>query len=232
MKIKQFNYSSDNLGYLIYGEKTAIAIDGGAVDEMVSFLDSHNLALAFATHTHNHPDHTSGTKRLVEKTGSRLVEHGLLMAEKTIDLEGGRVEVIHTPGHTEDSVVFHAENFLVTGDTLFNGTIGNCFSGDLKRFYHSIKTLLSFPGETLIYAGHDYVDYSMAFAAIIEPDNPGIDRYLKKYDAHLVRSTLNDELMANPYLRFNDEQMISVLKKRGDLHSTEYQRWESIMSIS
>ena len=232
MKIKQFKYSSDNLGYLIYGEKTAMAIDGGAADEMAAFIDAQNLTLAFATHTHTHPDHTSGTKRLVEKTGSRVVDHRVLMAQKTIDLDGGRVGVIHTPGHTDDSAVFFAENFMVTGDTLFNGTIGNCFSGNLKRFYESIKSLMAFPGDTLIYAGHDYVEYAMAFAAIIEPDNPGMARYLKKYDANRVRSTINDELTANPYLRFNDKEMISVLKKQGRLHSTEYQRWESIMSIS
>jgi hydroxyacylglutathione hydrolase len=37
MKVKQFRYSADNLGYLVYGKKEAMAIDGGAVDEMLAF---------------------------------------------------------------------------------------------------------------------------------------------------------------------------------------------------
>ena len=89
--------------------------------------------------------------------------------------------MFHTPGHTEDSVTFKADDFLVTGDTLFNGTIGNCFSGDLNAFFTSLKRLISLPGHMKIYAGHDYVMDSMKMAAIIEKNNPYFAEYIKKY---------------------------------------------------
>ena len=54
-------------------------------------------------------------------------------------------------------------------------TIGNCFSGDLARFFVSLKTLMAFPMETKIYAGHDYVQEAMKMAASIEQDNPDIE---------------------------------------------------------
>ncbi|VEN73843.1 conserved hypothetical protein [Candidatus Desulfarcum epimagneticum] len=232
MNIQQFRYSSDNLGYVLYGRRTALAIDGGAVDDIASFLDEKGLDLKFAANTHGHPDHTSGTRRLIGRTGARYLDHETLMKKKAVEIEGETAQVLHTPGHTPDSMTFFADGFLVAGDTLFNGTIGNCFSGDLRGFYESIKTLMAFPPDTVIYAGHDYVEYAMAFARVIEPDHPHIDAYLKKYDPRLVRSTMGDEMKVNPYLRFNDPGMIDVLKKRGLAHSNEYERWESIMTLS
>ncbi|MBU1182813.1 MAG: MBL fold metallo-hydrolase [Proteobacteria bacterium] len=231
MNIKQFRYSSDNLGYLLYAEKSAIAIDGGAVDQIFSFAGQNDLKIEYVTNTHSHPDHTMGLKSLLTKTGAVYLDHNLLPAKGFIGLDGEKIDVYHTPGHTDDSVTFHVGNFLVTGDTLFNGTVGNCFSGDLFAFYNSIKMLITFPKDTVVYAGHDYVEYSMAFAGIVEPGNVDINFFLKKYNPEHVSSTIEDELKVNPYLRFNDSKMISVLKAKGLPVSTEFERWESLMSL-
>ena len=45
MKVKQFRYSQDNLGYLVYGSKTAIAIDPGAVSEIISLKSEQSLLM-------------------------------------------------------------------------------------------------------------------------------------------------------------------------------------------
>jgi hypothetical protein len=58
MNIKQFRYAADNLGYLVYGDKTAIAVDGGAADKIISFVQNRNLELKYVTNTHSHMDHT------------------------------------------------------------------------------------------------------------------------------------------------------------------------------
>jgi len=158
LKIKQFRYSSDNLGYLLYAEKSAIAIDGGAVDQITIFAEQNDLKIEYVTNTHSHPDHTMGLKSLIDRSGALYLDHKALPAKGFIGIDGERINVYHTPGHTNDSVSFHAGNFLVTGDTLFNGTVGNCFSGDLFAFYNSIKKLISFPKDTIVYAGHDYVE--------------------------------------------------------------------------
>jgi hydroxyacylglutathione hydrolase len=153
------------------------------------------------------------------------------VSEKIILLEKEPIEVISTPGHTLDSVTFHASGRIITGDTLFNGTVGNCFSGDLAAFLASVKKLMALPENTVVYAGHDYVEYAMAFARIIEPDNPEIESYLKARDPNHVRSTLGQEMRVNPYLRFNDPQMIRILEKRGLPVATENERWNAIMSV-
>jgi hydroxyacylglutathione hydrolase len=231
LNIKQFRYSSDNLGYLIYTGKSAIAIDGGAVDQIISFAVENSLVIRYVTNTHSHPDHTMGLKPLIGRSGADYLDYNKLPEREFIELDGEKISVFHTPGHTEDSVTFHAGTFLVTGDTLFNGTVGNCFSGDLFAFYNSIKRLISFPEETVIYAGHDYVEYSMSFARLIEPGNGDIEGFMKKYNPEHVRSTIGDELKVNPYVRFNDTKMISILKEKGLPVTTEFERWESIMSL-
>ncbi|MBU2622625.1 MAG: MBL fold metallo-hydrolase [Proteobacteria bacterium] len=231
MNIKQFRYSSDNLGYLLYAEKSAIAIDGGAVDQIISFAGQNGLKIEYVTNTHSHPDHTMGLKSLLGKSGAVYLDHNTLPAKGFIGLAGEKISIYHTPGHTDDSVTFHAGNFLITGDTLFNGTVGNCFSGDLLAFYNSIVRLISLPKDTIIYAGHDYVEYSMSFARLIEPGNGDINSFLKKYNPAHLFSTVEDELKVNPYVRFNDSKMISVLKAKGLSVSTGFERWESLMSL-
>ena len=231
LKIKQFFYGGDNLGYLLYTGTRALAIDGGAVDEIMAFVRQEGLTLATVTNTHGHGDHTTGTRQLVSAAGAVHLDHRRFSDGHTIILEGETVTVRLTPGHTTDSVVFATDDCLITGDTLFNGTVGNCFSGDLKAFYRSIRLLMGYPGATRIYAGHDYVAASLAFARHVTPDNRAIDAYADRYDQNLVVSTLDAERAVNPYLRFNDPEIIRLLESKGLPTDTEYQRWEGIMSI-
>jgi len=231
LTIQQFRYSSDNLAYLVHGNREAMAVDGGAVEEILSYLEKRNLELVRIANTHDHPDHTPGNARLTEKTGAPRLAPMDAAADGNISLEGETIEVIHTPGHTLDSVCFHTGGRVITGDTLFNGTVGNCFSGDLGAFHASIRKLLALPEGTVVYAGHDYVEYAMAFARIIDPDNPEIERYLKSRDPADVRSTLAEEKRVNPYLRFDDPKMIRILEERGLPVATQSERWESIMQL-
>ena len=231
LQVKQFRYSSDNLGYVIFGKQFALAVDGGAVSDILEFTAAQNLSLIYIAHTHSHADHTVGARRLMDQTGATRLTPQKLIEDEGVAIESALVRIYHTPGHTRDSLVFHWDGFLITGDTLFNGTVGNCFSGDLRSFYQSISHLYSFPDDTVVYAGHDYVEASMQFARVIEPKNSDIDPYLKKYNHRHVFSTLADEKKVNPYLRFNTPELTAVLKKHGLPTDTAYDRWESLMSI-
>jgi hydroxyacylglutathione hydrolase len=230
LNIEQFRYG-DNLAYLIYGNKEAMAIDGGAWQEILAFLETNNLTLKFVTNTHQHYDHTPGNEYLLRKTKAHFLNPSTLADNQEIIIEGEAVIVYRTPGHTSDSICFHTGNILVTGDTLFNGTVGNCFSGDQKGFYQSIKRLMALPDETKVYAGHNYIRDSLAFARHLEPTNNNIDSFWNSYDPDHVYSTLAEERKINPYLRFNEEPIINLLKANNLPHATEWERWESLMSI-
>jgi hydroxyacylglutathione hydrolase len=230
LRLKQFRYHVDNLAYLIYGDEYAMAVDGGAHGEISSFIKSHCLNLLYVTNTHRHADHTSGNSALLRRSNARFLQYEQ-MRDTEIELEGRKVRVYDTPGHTADSLCFHADNFLITGDTLFNGTVGNCFSGDIKGFYHSIKKIMSLSESTFIYAGHDYVEEAMKFARRLEPDNKYIEIFLQNYAPDHVFSRLAEEFRVNPYLRFNERSIIDLLKRNGLPMKTEWERWQSLMSI-
>ena len=231
LKIRQFRYSADNLGYVVYGNSLAMAIDPGAADDMVSFTRSRGIELKYVVNTHSHSDHTWGNGRIARLSGAEFLDNMTLRNKGVIELDGAVIDIRHTPGHSADSIVFLFDNILVAGDTLFNGKVGRCFTGDLRGFYHSIKEIMALPRETIIYAGHDYVEEYMENAKKIEPDNQEIDDFLERYNSDHVRSTLEDELRINAFIRFNDEKIVTMLRDRGLTVDTEYDRWESIMSI-
>lgn len=229
MRIEQFRYGTDNLAYLVYSGNNGIAIDPGSVDEILAFSKNRNIRISRVTNTHLHPDHTCGNDRMLEKTGAVFLDCRNFSDNDLISLENEILTVITTPGHTRNDVCFAGDDFLVTGDTLFNGTVGNCFSKDLDAFFHSLKKVMAFPGTTRIFAGHDYVKESVEIAQAIDPDTPGISEYLENYDPDRVFSFLEDELRINPFLRFNDKAMIQKLEKRRFPCSTEILRFKSLM---
>jgi hydroxyacylglutathione hydrolase len=231
LKVKQFRYGADNLGYLVYGPESAVAVDGGAGEEIIAFLKTHRLTLRHVANTHDHRDHTCGNEALLAASGARLLSAVELFDGAAVALDGSKIQVIHTPGHTGDSQVFYTGGALIAGDTLFNGTIGNCFSGDLEGFYRSIRKLMALPDATVVYAGHDYIRDSMAFARYLEPENAEIDVFLASYNPDHVFSTLAQEKRINPYFRFNEPWIVALLAKRGLPRETEWERWRSLMSI-
>ncbi len=229
MNIYQFPYSQDNLAYLLVSGNQALAVDPGAVEEITEFSASSGLTIEYVVNTHSHYDHTGGNHAMLSRTRAQFIDCKEIVSEQSILLGQEQVRIFPSPGHTMDCVCLAAGDFLVTGDTLFNGTIGNCFSGNLTAFFSSITTLLGFPSQTRIFGGHDYVRQAMDAARYIEPDNPHISKYLQAYDSSFVVSTLEQELQVNPYLRFNAPEMIQLLAHKRLPRKTSFLRFQSIM---
>lgn len=69
------------------------------------------------------------------------------------------LKVIHTPGHSPGGICLLGDGNLFTGDTLFVGSIGRTDlpGASMPQFMNSIKeSLLTLPGETIVWPGHDY----------------------------------------------------------------------------
>jgi glyoxylase-like metal-dependent hydrolase (beta-lactamase superfamily II) len=69
------------------------------------------------------------------------------------------LKVIHTPGHSPGGICLLGDDNLFTGDTLFVGGIGRTDlpGASMGQFMNSIKeNLLTLPGETIVWPGHDY----------------------------------------------------------------------------
>jgi len=82
-------------------------------------------------------------------------EH-LLSGGELLPLGNEKLEVIHTPGHTQGSVCYRCGDILVTGDTLFSNTYGRCdlYGGNMTQMRESLKHLSSLDGNIVIYPGH------------------------------------------------------------------------------
>jgi hydroxyacylglutathione hydrolase len=83
---------------------------------------------------------------------------GFLTDGQTIKVGALEIKVIHTPGHSAGSVCFYleAEKLLISGDTLFRGTIGhiNFPSSRPDLMWDSLKRLAALPADTKVFPGH------------------------------------------------------------------------------
>ena len=89
----------------------------------------------------------------------------------------------------------------------FNATVGNCFSGDLKGFFLSIKQLMTLPDNTRILPERLLRD-SLRVRQTPEPQNQDMSNTVNPRDTDFSLSTLAEERRVNPYLRFNEETIL------------------------
>ncbi len=125
------------------------------------------LRVKFVVATHEHYDHVTTLEELATKLGAVPVSHeastvlgGMKVKDGDVLLLGTRaVRVLHTPGHTRDSIcLFDGEN-LFTGDTLFIGAWGRTDlpGGSAEELFRSLhEIIMRLPRETMLFPGHDY----------------------------------------------------------------------------
>ncbi len=156
-------------------------------NELTRYIENNNLTPALIINTHGHVDHIPGNRFLKEKYGIQVAMHkddlvllgnavqqGLIFGfhiqkpdNPDIFLEDKQIlpvfetplEIRHTPGHSPGSVIIysHIDNFVVTGDVLFDGSIGRTDfpGGSYNSLIKSIlEEILSLPDETVVYPGH------------------------------------------------------------------------------
>ena len=162
--------------------------DTEAADEIIDFIGKEGLNLEWILETHAHADHLSGAQVLKSRLGGKVAigdgickvqdyfgsvfnlqppiaadghqfDH-LFSDNESFALGNTECRVIHTPGHTSDSVTYLAGDYAFIGDSLFmvdSGTARCDFpGGDAGILYQSIQKLFSLPDETILCACHDY----------------------------------------------------------------------------
>src|SRR5437016_6139548 len=138
------------------------------VDRYLQLVKELDLKLVKAVDTHLHADHVTGLGALRDRSqcitvmGERssvdVVSMRLADGDK-LTIEGVALDVLYTPGHTDDSYSFLMADRVFTGDTLLiRGTGRTDFqNGDPRAQYDSIfNKLLRLPDETMIFPAHDY----------------------------------------------------------------------------
>ncbi len=168
--------------------KNGVLFDAPAdCDKILDYAAKNGITIKYICLTHAHFDHILALNELKEKTGAQIMLHKeeekyltdpslnllgeaasdviipkadiLLKDGDLITLDGLEFKVIHTPGHTAGGSCYLIDNVLISGDTLFSGSIGRYDFplGSLEDELRSIKDkLLVLDDETKVYPGHGF----------------------------------------------------------------------------
>ncbi len=172
MLFRQF--VDDDLGcasYLIGDEEAgeAVLVDPAyAIEPYLEAAEKHNVEITRALETHTHADHVSGHGRLALEQGVLVCVHPAANTqfaheplEDGADVECGslRVRVIHTPGHRPEHCCFVVGDAVLTGDSLFVGSIARpdlavAAKEGAEGLFHSLRRLLELPDSARVFPGH------------------------------------------------------------------------------
>ena len=171
MKVHQIQVGNmQNFTYILEDESTGegIIIDPSwDLDKIEQVIKRNDLKIKYIVNTHHHFDHTLGNEAMTKLTNAKIIQHQVSELKFDIAVTDGdkitfgnsELLVIHTPGHSKDSICLVGDGKIFSGDTLF---VGNCGRVDLpggssKELYHSLSEILSNLDENLVlYSGHNY----------------------------------------------------------------------------
>ncbi len=159
-----------NFAYLVGDEKSklgAIVDPAGDVGKILDTVDRKGLTLEYVINTHAHHDHVSGNRFIVSKTGAKIAMHYKATLERDISVQDGdivqvgkvQIRIVHTPGHTPESICLLVDGALLTGDTLFVGECGRTDlpGGSSSDMYDSLfNKIAKLDRNLIIYPGHNY----------------------------------------------------------------------------
>jgi sulfur dioxygenase len=176
------------------------------VDRYLQLIAELDVKLIKAVDTHLHADHITGLGALRDRThcitvmgeqsGVDVVSMRVSEGDR-LEIEGVSLDVLYTPGHTDDSYSFVLPDRVFTGDTLLiRGTGRTDFqNGDPRAQYESIfGKLLKLPDETMIFPAHDYKGDTVSTIGEERAFNPRLQ--VKSVDEYV--DLMNNLKLPNP----------------------------------
>jgi glyoxylase-like metal-dependent hydrolase (beta-lactamase superfamily II) len=165
--------------------REAMVVDpGDEPDRILDLITGNDFKVKYIVCTHAHFDHVGAVPEIKKETGAKIVIHGdeLEIYNRSRDFaalwgyeidtlpepdifvsEGDRIEignlrfeVLHTPGHSPGGICLCGEGIIITGDTLFAGSVGRTDfdGGDVEKLKKSFKRLMGLPGDMKVFSGH------------------------------------------------------------------------------
>ncbi|WP_404362429.1 hydroxyacylglutathione hydrolase [Marinobacter sp.] len=216
----------------------ALIVDPGQADPVSEYLRQEGLELDTILVTHHHPDHTGGIAELRQRHSPERVTgpadspfDGItnpVHPGDTVVWGGLEFSVIAVPGHTLDHIAFYTPNrvngapVLFCGDTLFACGCGKVFEGTAAQMRESLASLRELPDSTRVFCGHEYTLANLKFARSWLPDDSGLADYeaeckqMRDRGEPTLPSTMEREKKLNPFLRWDDPDVIQAAKAYGE----------------
>ena len=132
--------------------------------------------------------------------------------------------VWETPAHTAGHISFHFadDGVIFVGDTLFAMGCGRLFEGDAAQMFANMQRLAALPGETSVYAAHEYTLANGRYARAAEPDNQAIANRLAAVTAAreageaTLPTTIALERETNPFMRARSAEELAERRAAKD----------------
>lgn len=199
-----YDHESSTYTYLLAermgGEALLIDPVKSNVVQYIQLVNEMDLQLVMAVDTHIHADHVTGlgalqqisgcTSAMGEMTKADCVSLHFKEGEK-LSVDNLQLDIIYTPGHTDDSYSFVLPDRVFTGDTLLiRGTGRTDFqNGDPAAQYDSLfYKLLKLPERTLVYPAHDYNGMTVSTIREEKEHNPRLQVSDKQAYVDLMNS--------------------------------------------
>ena len=124
-----------NFTYIVADEETdeAVIIDPSwDLEKVFDALKKNGWKAKYVINTHSHFDHVLGNEQVTKVTKAKIIQHKASQLEKDVAVSEGdtirlgsiEMKVVHTPGHSKDSICLVLDGVVFTGDTLFVGSCG------------------------------------------------------------------------------------------------------------
>ncbi|HET9390163.1 MAG TPA: MBL fold metallo-hydrolase [Steroidobacteraceae bacterium] len=172
----------------------------GQIDRYLALAARHGLRVRYLVDTHTHADHFSATRELAARLGVPVAMHQSSPAPfvdmrlgdgESIVLGQLRVNVMHTPGHTRDSMCLRIGNRLFTGDTLLIGATGRTDlpTGDPEALHDSLfGCVLRLDPALEVYPAHEYKNRSHTTLAQELEQNPRLQKRDRSEFVEMMRN--------------------------------------------
>ena len=171
MRIAQIPVGNmQNFSYVIYDEQNNIGViidPSWDLEKIFQFLEINKISTRYIINTHTHFDHVLGNDHVAEITKAEIMQHEKSTNKKDrsvrdqeiINIGHVELEVLHTPGHSEDSICLIVnKEAIITGDTLFVGNIGRVDlpGSSPEKMYDSLVKVADLDDSLVVYPGHNY----------------------------------------------------------------------------
>jgi len=235
LKIHPIPAFTDNYIWAIFNETECVVVDPGDANEVLAFLNTHQLTLTSILITHHHHDHTGGIAKLVSTfpalqifgpNNKKIKGINIYIGEgDNISLFDGKLtlDIIEVPGHTLDHIAYFNDRWVFCGDTLFSAGCGRMFEGTPTMFWHSLSKLKQLHDDTKVFCTHEYTLANLAFALHIDNDNEALCNYkewavdMREKKLPTLPTDIRTQKEINPFLRCDDKTFVATLARKMEL---------------
>ncbi len=213
--------------YILDSDDQALLIDPHItkLQEYRAYFGKKGVSLTAVVDTHTHADHLSSAAIVSDEFKCPIIMSRQAVSSlevqrvgegDTIGFGSAELEVIPSPGHTDDSIALIGGGCVFTGDVLLIGSVGRTDfqNGSPEDMFDTLARLKALPDETVVYPAHDYKGHTQSTIGQEKVNNP----FMVEADKDAFCANARSKVLPKP---FNMDAIIKA-NREGSVRSIEY----------